>query len=242
MWKKYVKISVMFGLFFLVFGLGVFLPERLFAIADEKKEAATKLNDTTSFTFPDAEQAAIEKKLHLLYDKDNLPSLHFFQLDYDAEELAQIQKVITRETKKLRKYKLIPKKSSLTDFYEEKHSIINTDETGDFVTMWFIWKSVAPNGILQFWIEAESGKIVAVNFSDAKKRNWKPAKKAFQKYLWQELSIDTKDIPEFNFYYTSYGYAISSERLLTYQGMLGFTDSIDSIKPHMTDVSKTIVK
>ena len=62
MWKKYAKISVMFGLFFLVFGLGVFLPDRLFAIADEKRETAKSLDNTTPVTLPDAEQAAIEKK------------------------------------------------------------------------------------------------------------------------------------------------------------------------------------
>lgn len=231
MWRKYAKISVMFGLFFLVFGLGAFLPDRLFAIADETRGTAIALNNTTPLMLPDAEQAAIEKKLHLLYEKDNSSSLHFFNLDFDIEELNHIQKITDREIKNLRKYKLLPNKAQLEDFFLEKYSILNTNETGDFLIMWFVWKQVPyQNGALQFWIEAESEKIMAVNFTYEKEHNWKPARKAFRKYLCQELPIGTKDIPEFTFYNNSYGYAITSECFLAYQGIQGFTDSTSASK------------
>lgn len=241
MWKKYGKISVMFGLFFLVFGLGFFSPDRLFAIADEKRGAAAKLDNAIPLSLPDAEQAAIEKKLHLLYQ---MPSLHFFTLDFDEKEFARIGKVLKREIKNLQKYKLLPKKIALTDIYQEKYCILDTNEPNNSLTMWFIWKQVSQYGALQLWIETESEKIMAINFTDEKKHYWKPAKKAFRKYLCKELSIDAKDIPEFDFYYIPYGYTITSECFLAYQQTQEFTDTAYDVShyPIITTSPKSAAK
>lgn len=238
MWKKFVKISVMFGLFFLVFGLGAFLPDRLFAIADEKRGKSIELDNTIPLVLPDAKQAAIEKKLHLLYKEDDSSSLHFFHLDFDTQEFDHIQKITDREIRNLRKYKLIPKKADLEDLLLEKYSILDTSGTGDFLIMWFIWKKISPYGTLQFWIEAESGKIMAIDYTGGKKRNWKPARKAFRKYLCQELSLDTKDIPEFIFFYNAYSYTITSACFLAYQDMQGWTDNVSGAKAHVTDANE----
>lgn len=237
MWKKYGRISVMFCLFFLVFGLGVFLPDRLFAIADKKKAAETELDNATPLVVPDAGQAAIEKKLHFLYPEDDMPPLHFFSLPFDTEELKQIEKVITREIKNLQKYKLFPKGATHKSFFLDKYYILDTSETGDFLIMWFVWEQGAENEVLQFWIEAETEKIMAINFDSEKKHNWKSAKKFFRKYLRKELSIDAKDIPKFSFFYNSFGYAITSESFLAYQQTQGFSDFAHNSSQYTNEVT-----
>lgn len=245
MWRKYLKITFFFLIFFLVFGLGFFLPESLFAMSDAKKMEMVVPSKEQSLILPGAEQISMEKKLQYLYQERNSSEMQFMTVEISDEDWIKTDQIIQRELQNLQKYNLLPKASAFLtqnqkkegseksifdqyykkQMYVEKYFIVDQSGDGGFVSLWLIHMTNPKLEQLYFWLDDESGKILSLGFRETKERkNRKKAKKRFRKYLREELSMDLEEIPDFPCYADTLFYSICPESLMEILEQLGFSD------------------
>lgn len=249
--KKYGKVIFLFLLFFLVFALGFFLPERLFAISDAKKMEEMEISEDEILALPGAEQISMEKKLQYLYQKENPSEMEFITAEASDEDWLQIDQIVQRELENLQKYHLLPansaflvknqeKEETLTEVYDKfyknqiyanKYFLVDPSGDGEFISLWFVQMTSTKLEQLYLWLDDESAKILSLGYLETKERkNRKKAKKRFRKYLREELSLATEEIPDFPFYADRYSYSICPDRLGEMQDELGFSDIYSKAK------------